>query len=62
MKMNTQENGRIYADYAATCPVTDAVRRAMEPYLQTIYGNPSSIYKEGRETSRAIFAARRKCA
>ena len=53
---------RIYADHAATTPVTDSVRAAMEPYLAECFGNASAVHREGREASRAVFAARKRCA
>ncbi len=52
----------VYADHAATAPVTEAVRAAIAPYLDAAFGNPSSQHKRGREAARAIFAARRDCA
>ena len=45
----TDQEKIIYADNAATTPVSAAVFRAMEPYLTTYYGNPSSIYSVGRK-------------
>ena len=33
----------VYADNAATTPVTPAVLEAMTPWLMENYGNPSSI-------------------
>lgn len=38
----------VYADNAATTPVTPAVLEAMTPWLMENYGNPSSIYSIGR--------------
>ncbi len=49
---------RIYLDYAATSPTDPEVLKAMRPHLKKKYGNPSSIYEEGREGKRAIEAAR----
>lgn len=37
----------VYADNAATTPVTPAVLEAMTPWLMENYGNPSSIYSIG---------------
>ncbi len=52
----------IYADHAATTPVSDAVLQEMLPYFQTHFGNPSSIYAKGRENERAIMDARARVA
>ena len=52
----------IYVDHAATTPMTDAVRTAMEPFLTTTFGNPSSAYGAGRAASRAVLDARRRIA
>ena len=52
----------IYADHAATTAVSDAVLEAMLPYFQQNYGNPSSIYRIGRENERAIIDARARVA
>lgn len=37
----------VYLDYAATTPVCEKARLAMEPFLTGRFGNPSSMYKEG---------------
>jgi cysteine desulfurase len=50
----------IYLDTAASTPVADEVIAEMLPYLKERYGNPSSIHKFGRETSRAINLARKR--
>jgi cysteine desulfurase len=52
----------IYLDYAASTPVADEVIAEMLPYLRGSYGNPSSIHKFGRETTRAIDLARKRVA
>ena len=39
---------RVYFDNAATTPVDPQVVEAMIPFLQTHFGNPSSIYSFGR--------------
>lgn len=49
---------RIYLDNAATTPIHPEVREAMLPYLAEGFGNPSSIYQEGREARKAIETAR----
>jgi len=53
---------RIYMDNAATTPIHPEVLEAMLPYLREGFGNPSSIYEEGREAKKAIEAAREKVA
>ena len=60
--MNGQSKRTVYADHAATVPITDRVRAAIEPFLCERFGNPSSIYRYGREASRAIFTARKQIA
>ncbi|MFN7016077.1 MAG: aminotransferase class V-fold PLP-dependent enzyme, partial [Fimbriimonadales bacterium] len=48
----------IYLDHAATTPLDPRVRRAMEPYLKSEFGNPSSLHRWGRRARMAIDAAR----
>jgi cysteine desulfurase len=50
----------IYLDYNATTPVCDDVRKAMLPYLDRHFGNPSSVHAAGREARAAIDDARDK--
>jgi cysteine desulfurase len=52
----------IYLDTAASTPVADEVIAEMLPYMKERYGNPSSIHKFGRETTRAIHLARKRVA
>ena len=52
----------IYADHAATTAVSDEVLQAMLPYFTQHYGNPSSIYRIGRENERAVLDARMRIA
>ena len=54
--------GRVYLDHAATTPLDSRVLDAMLPYLRDVWGNPSSIYLEGREARKALEAARRSVA
>ncbi len=49
---------RIYLDHSATTPLKKEVLDAMLPYLSQQYGNPSSIYYEGREARKALEKAR----
>lgn len=50
----------IYLDYAATTPLRPQVREAMLPYLDTGFGNPSSIHSYGRDARSAVEEARRR--
>src|SRR6185369_14436807 len=52
----------IYLDHAATTPLDPRVKAAMEPFWRERYGNPSSLYKLGKQGSEAIAAARRSIA
>ncbi len=49
---------RIYLDHAATTPLDPRVLEAMLPILRSHWGNPSSIYFEGREARRGLDGAR----
>lgn len=51
---------RIYLDHAATTPILPEVRRAMQPWLEAEYGNPSAVHAWGREAKRAIERARKQ--
>ena len=53
---------RIYLDNAASTPLDKRVLKAMKPYLTKVYGNPSSVHKEGREARIAIEKARKTIA
>jgi cysteine desulfurase NifS len=55
-------HARIYLDHNATTPVHPEVRRAMVRFLEAHCGNPSAIYREGREARSAMEEARRKLA
>ncbi|WP_286947667.1 cysteine desulfurase NifS [Acetobacterium sp. UBA5834] len=49
---------RIYLDHAATTPVDPAVVETMLPFFTEYFGNPSSVYTEGRGVKKSIEAAR----
>lgn len=49
---------RIYLDYAATTPTHPEVVKAMLPYFNEMFGNPSAIYSYGQEAKAAIEEAR----
>ncbi|WP_349431702.1 cysteine desulfurase family protein [Methylomarinum sp. Ch1-1] len=52
----------IYFDHNATTPLDERVLEAMLPYLQSFYGNPSSLYRLGRIARSAIETAREQVA
>ena len=62
MTDDDEHRSHIYLDTAASTPVADEVIAEMLPYLKERYGNPSSIHKFGRETTRAINLARKRVA
>lgn len=53
---------QVYLDYSATTYIKPEVFDAMRPYLDTYYGNPSSIYAISRVTEQAIDQSREKVA
>ncbi len=52
----------LYADYAATTPMSPAAVNAMLPYLQSVYGNPSSQHRVGQAAAQALQTARESIA
>ncbi len=52
----------IYLDHGATTPVRPEVLEAMLPFLRESFGNPSSAYKLGQTSRRAVEQARRQVA
>lgn len=52
------DNEEIYLDYAATTPLDKEVYSAMEPYLRTHFGNPSSQHTPGRKAQQGVDSAR----
>lgn len=52
----------IYFDHNATSPIDPRVLEAMQPYLTTFYGNPSSTHRLGRASRTAIDTAREQVA
>lgn len=52
----------IYADNAATTQMSQTAIQAMLPYLDQVYGNPSSLYSIGQEAKEAIEDARARIA
>ena len=53
---------RIYFDNAATTAPDPRVLEAMRPYLDEFWGNPSSLYAEGRQAREAVDRARAQVA
>ncbi len=53
---------RIYFDNAATTPLDKKVAEAMYDVMQNHFGNPSSIYAEGRKARSIIEQARKQVA
>jgi len=49
---------RIYLDHAATTPLFPEVAESMAPWLKDQFGNPSSLYEEGRRAKEAIDESR----
>ncbi|MCI9576496.1 MAG: cysteine desulfurase NifS [Clostridiales bacterium] len=52
----------VYADNAATTPVSKKVLDAMLPYYTEYYGNPSSLYSVGRDAKKPLELAREQVA
>ena len=52
----------IYADNAATTQMSRTAIDAMIPYMEKIWGNPSSLYSFGQKAQEAITSAREKIA
>jgi len=52
----------VYLDHAATTPIRDEVRAAMEPFSSEVFGNPSSLHRWGRAAEAALEDARDKLA
>ena len=53
---------RIYLDHNATTHPDPEVQALMDEYMDSRYGNPSAIHREGRDAKAAIEEARRKVA
>lgn len=52
----------LYLDYNATTPLDPAVRAAMTPFLDEIWGNPSSVHRVGRQARALLDEARDRAA
>ncbi len=53
---------QVYADNAATTKMSRLAMDAMLPYMDGIYGNPSSLHTMGQEAKEALDAARQTVA
>lgn len=53
---------RVYLDYNATTPIAPEVAKAMLPYLEEAYGNPSSLHWAGLTARDAVEEARSQVA
>ena len=52
----------VYADNAATTQMSRAAIDTMLPYMETIYGNPSSLHSVGQQAAEALQNARERIA
>lgn len=52
----------IYLDYNATTPIDPAVVEVMKPFLDQLFGNPSSTHEYGIVTKQAVEIARKQVA
>ena len=52
----------VYADNAATTPVSREVIEEMTPVFETLWGNPSSLHSKGREAKTLLDGARARIA
>jgi len=57
-----EKQTRVYLDNAATTPLGEAARAAMEPYFAQIFGNASSPYAVSRKARMAVDHARSQVA
>ena len=53
---------RVYADNAATTKMSRTAIDAMLPYMETYFGNPSSLHTVGQEAAQALAEARQTVA
>ena len=52
----------MYLDNSATTQVSEEVFEEMKPYFTEEFGNPSTLYKYGRESKKALELARQRVA
>jgi cysteine desulfurase len=60
--VNSKPNSRIYVDYAATTPLDERVREAMDAVREDAAFNPSSPHAEGRRARAILERARDRVA
>ena len=53
---------KIYADNAATTKMSRTAIDAMLPYMEELYGNPSSLYGIGQQAKEGLEKAREQVA
>ncbi len=53
---------QVYADNAATTKMSRTAIDAMIPYMETVFGNPSSLYSIGQQAQEALTQARQTMA
>jgi len=52
----------VYLDHAAATPLDPRVAKAMSPYLDKVYANPSSLHSAGQAANKAVMLARKSIA
>ena len=57
-----ESNMQVYADNAATTKMSRTAIEAMLPYMDEIYGNPSSLHSAGQRAAEALQTARESIA
>ena len=60
--METRKTDFIYLDHNATTPVDPAVAKAMMPFMQEEFGNPSSPYSLGTRAKETFERSRQEVA
>lgn len=58
----TKKIRSVYLDHAATTYLDPRVVKAMTPYYEDNFGNPSALYRVGRRATNALQEARQKIA
>lgn len=59
---NNNKNEGIYLDYAATTPVSERARKAMEAYFSNNFANPSSLHIPGQKAEASLDELREEAA
>src|SRR4030042_3213986 len=62
MKTKSNRKRNVYLDYAATTPTDPAVLKAMLPYFNKNFGNPSSMHLYGLKAAKALQTSRQMIA